>query len=77
MTTPTPNRPYDLQMASSILLRLAPTELDVPMTHRLARAAADPMTLRALAPLNQITRRLVSQLEDVPERFRTKLGCEK
>jgi hypothetical protein len=71
MTTTTPNRQYDLQMARSILLRLAPTDLDVPMTRTLTRALANPITLRALAPLDQITRRLVPQLERVPEPFRT------
>jgi hypothetical protein len=71
MTAPTPNRQYDLQKARSILLRLARTDLDVPMIRRLARALADPVTLRALAPMDQITCRLVSQLDGVPERFRT------
>jgi hypothetical protein len=56
---------------TSLLIRLAPTELDVPMIRKLARDAANPVTLRAITTLDQITRRLVSQLERVPERFRT------
>ena len=56
---------------TSLLIRLAPTELDVPMIRKLARNAANPVTLRAIATLDQITHRLVSQLERVPERFRT------
>jgi hypothetical protein len=55
----------------SVLLRLAPTKLDVPMIHKLAHDAANPVTRRALGNLDQITRRLVSQLDRVPERFRT------
>jgi hypothetical protein len=56
---------------TSLLIRLAPIELDVPMIRKLARDAANPVTLGAIATLDQITRRLVSQLERVPERFRT------
>jgi hypothetical protein len=49
VTTPSPNRQYDLQMARSILLKLAPIEVDLPTTRRLARATADPIMLRVLA----------------------------
>src|SRR6202008_2650969 len=56
---------------ASLLIRLTPTDLDVPMIRKLTREAANPVTLRAIATLDQITRRLVSQLERVPERLRT------
>jgi hypothetical protein len=60
-----------IKVATNLLIRLAPAELDVPMIRKLTRDAANPVTLRAIATLDQITRRLVSQLERVPERFRT------
>jgi hypothetical protein len=50
---------------TSLLITLAPIELDVPIVRKLARDAANPATLRAIATLDQITRRLVSQLERV------------
>jgi hypothetical protein len=56
---------------TSLLISLTPTELDIPMIRKLARDVPNPVTLRAIATLDQITHRLVSQLERVPERFRT------
>jgi hypothetical protein len=53
---------------TSLLIRLAPTELDVPMIRKLARDVANPLTLRAIATLDQITYRLTSQSSrDAPQ----------
>ena len=56
---------------AAILIRLSPTELDARAVRQLARDATTPTTLRALAPLDQLTLQLAAQLGRVPERFRT------
>ena len=53
------------------LAAMSPTELDARAVRQLARDATTPTTLRALAPLDQLTPRLAAQLGLVPERFRT------
>ena len=56
---------------AATLIRLSPTELGARAVRQLARDATTPTTLRALAPLDQLTPRLAAQLGLVPERFRT------